>query len=92
MLIYFLTRFWKKYKVMHNVQVVLPPTLNINFKFVSIDHFIIKFKQHKNAMFIVYLNYQICHVFKRHVDLGLSKNILKKQDLGLFYTLSHHHL
>ncbi|XP_050530004.1 cytokine receptor [Daktulosphaira vitifoliae] len=29
-------RFWNKYKVMHNVQVVLPPTLNTNYKF---DHY-----------------------------------------------------
>jgi len=33
---YWGNRLWRKYKVMHNVEVVLPPTLNINFKF---DHY-----------------------------------------------------
>lgn len=40
---------------MHNVQVVLPPTLNINFKFVSINHFLLFHKRElcKNNIFII---------------------------------------
>ncbi|XP_050425934.1 cytokine receptor-like isoform X2 [Adelges cooleyi] len=34
--VYWGNRIWSKYKIMHNVQVVLPPTLNTNFKF---DHY-----------------------------------------------------
>ncbi|VVC44107.1 Hypothetical protein CINCED_3A018202 [Cinara cedri] len=36
---YWGNRFWRKYKIMHNVQVVLPPTLNVNFKFDHCNNF-----------------------------------------------------